>query len=290
MSNTFDAALVQSTISEQAQTVLANRLAALSLFSSDFSTEVKKPKDTIIVPIVSATGATVLNPTDFEPGGGTTIGKESVVLDHVFQPFQLTLAEIQCGHRLERLVKINMDAIADKIWALATAPITVANYGAATVTTAAASITPTNGDLPKLWAAVAKSGRKGLVVNPTIYSGLIPTSTTSLPLSQGAYGFDAGVYFASVFGGQSGLAGFACAPEALAIASAAPSLEHVSDKFMISDSVTLDNLGMTIYYNVWSSTGNRALNASFEVMFGASKAITAGTMALIVPTPAGSGA
>ena len=61
-------------------------------------------------------------------------------------------------------------------------------------------------------------------MNPGIYSQLIPTSTTSLPLSAGAYGFDGGVFYASNFPSEAKLAGFACSSEAIAMAAAAPDL------------------------------------------------------------------
>ena len=197
MSNTIAAQLIVDTLAEQSKTVLANRLAALSHFASDFSGDVKKPNDTIQVSIASATASTQVNPTTFNNIGGTTLSATSVSLDHVYQPFGLEYSDIQNAIRLERLVKINLDALADKIWALATAPITVANFGAATVTAADSAVTPGSSQLKALWAGVSKAGRKALIVNPGIYSQLIPTSTTSLPLSEGAYGFDGGVYYAS---------------------------------------------------------------------------------------------
>ncbi|MEN9535090.1 MAG: hypothetical protein RLZ22_152 [Verrucomicrobiota bacterium] len=282
MPNTFDSALVADSIAQQAQTVLANRLSALNLFASDFSSDVKKAKDTVQVPLVTATGATVVNPTNFEPGGSATVGKASVTLDHIFQPFAITASELASGHRLERLIRISLDALADKIWALATAPITVANFGAAAVTKAATGITPTSGDIAKVWAAVSKSPRKGLVVNPTIYSQLIPTSTTGLSLGQGAYGFDNGVHYATQFSGETNMIGFGCAPEALVMAAAAPAIDDaVRAQFAVSDIVTLDQLGLSVQYNVWGSTANRQVNASLEVMFGAAAGITDGTMAII---------
>jgi hypothetical protein len=282
MPNTIDSALIASTISEQAQTVLANRLAALTLFSSDHSAEVKKPKDTIQVPIATATASTQTNPTSFNSTGGTTLDKATVALDHIYQPFGLDYSDIQSAIKLEKLVKINLNALADKIWSIVTAPITVANYGAAVVAPATASANFAAGDLAKLWASVSKSSSKGLVLSPTLYSGIIPTATTSITLDKGAYGFDNGVFYANQFSGQTRLAGFACSPEALAIASAAPAMDHVRDRMLVSDVVTLDQIGLSIYYNVWSDPSSRAIVASAEVMFGAAKAVTSGTMGLIV--------
>lgn len=277
MANTIDSALLADSIAAQTKTVLANRLAALNVFASDFSSDVKKPKDTIQVPIASATASTQVNPESFNDLGGVTLGKATVALDHVYQPFGLSYSDLQNNIRLERLIKINVDAIASKIWALATAPITVANFGAAVLSS---NPTIANGGLATLWAAIEKSDRKGCVLNPAAYAGFIPTSSQSLPLSAGAYGFDNGLHYASSFGGEVGLLGFACSPEAVAIASAAPALADAD--YMVSDSVAIDGLGMSVFYNVWADKSTRSLIASLEVMFGASKGLTDGTMALIV--------
>jgi len=280
MANTFDSALVADSIAAQTKTILSNRLAALNLFASDFSSDVKKPKDTVHVPIASATASTAVNPTVFNSIGGTTLGKASVTLDHIYQPFGLAYSDLQSAHRLDRLIQINLDAMADKIWALVTAPITIANFGAATVTSAPNTVSATSGDLPKLWAAVSKSARKGLVVSPVVFSNLIPTSSTALNLGAGAYGFENGVHYASSFGGEAGLYGFACSPEALVMASAVPAL--ADNDYMVSDSVTLDQIGLTVAYNVYSDKSTRSLIASLEVMFGAAAGLTDGTMALMV--------
>jgi hypothetical protein len=283
MANVFDSGLVVATISQQVQTVLANRLAPLRLFTSDFSNEVKKAKDTIQVPIVSATSATSVNPTNFEPGSNVTVGKTTVTLDHVVQFFGIDQADLALGHRLENLVKINVDALADKLWSIAITPITTTNYGNATVTTT--TITPGSGHLASLWAAISKSTNKGLVVTPSIYSALIPTNADFLPLQNGAYGFDQGVYYANTFSGAvAGLDGFACSREAVCVAAAKPMIDPaVSSQFQISDQVvTLDQLGLSVYWNVWGSTNNRAVNASIELMFGSAPGLTSNTMALII--------
>jgi hypothetical protein len=118
------------------------------------------------------------------------------------------------------------------------------------------------------------------VVSPVVYSQLIPTSTTALNLGEGAYGFENGVHYATSFGGEAGLYGFACSPEALVMAAAVPAL--ADNDYLVSDSVTLDQIGLSIAYNVYSDKSTRSLIASLEVMFGAAPGLTAGTMALMV--------
>jgi hypothetical protein len=281
MPNTIAAQLIVDTLAAQSQTILANRLAALSNFSTDFSSDVKRPKDVIQVAVATAGSTTLTNPSAFNVIGDSTLAATAVTLNHLYQPFGLSYSDVQNAVRLERLVKINLDALADKIWAVATAPITVANFGAATVTAADSAVTPGSAQLRALWAGVNKAGRKALIVNPGIYSQLIPTSTTSLPLEDGAYGFDGGVYYANLFPSEAKLAGFACSPDAIAMASAAPALDNVRDGMLVSEVVTLEGLGMSIFYNVWADKSTRNLVASAELMFGASKSVTSGTIASV---------
>jgi hypothetical protein len=281
MPNTIAAQLIVDTLAAQSQTILANRLAALSNFSTDFSSDVKRPKDVIQVAVATAGSTTLTNPSSFNVIGDSTLAATAVTLNHLYQPFGLSYSDVQNAVRLERLVKINLDALADKIWATATAPITVANFGAATVTAADSAVTPGSAQLRALWAGVNKAGRKALIVNPGIYSNLIPTSTTSLPLADGAYGFDGGVYYANLFPSEAKLAGFACSPDAIAMAAAAPALDNVRDGMLVSEVVQLEGLGMSIYYNVWADKSTRNLVASAELMFGASKSVTSGTIASI---------
>ena len=281
MANTINSALIVDSVAEYGLTKLANRLAPLGLFTSDFSADVKRPKDVVQVSLSTAGSTTQTNPTAFNSIGGSTVGASGITLNHLYQEFGLSYADIQNGVKLDRLIKVNMDKLADAIWAAATAPITVANFGAATVTAADSAVTPGSANLKALWAGVSKSDTKALVVNTGIYSQLIPTSTTSLPLSEGAYGFDAGVFYASSFPSEAKLAGFACAPEAIAMASAKPDFSAVEGQLMLSESVTLDKLGLTIFYNVWGDPSSRNLIGSFELMFGASKGITSGTIASV---------
>ena len=284
MANTFDAGLVAATISRETMTVLGNRLAKLALFSTDFSNEVRKPKDTVNVAIASSTNATVVNPTNFTPDSLTVVDKTSVVMNHLAQFFGVSESDLASGHRLEQLVKVNAQAFADKIWATAIAPVTVANFGAAPVTDPT-TVTPTGDGLKELWAHVSKADDKGLVLDAATYSQLIPTSTESLTLSDGAYGFENGVHYATTFtGAEAGVQGFSCSKDAIAIACAAPAIDaSVSQNFYSSEVVLLEDLGLSVYTNVYGDISTRQVTASMEIMMGASAAVTANTLGIIKP-------
>ena len=281
MANSINSALIVDTVAELSLTSLSNRLAGLRNFASDFSSDVKRPKDVVQVALSTAGSTTLTNPTSFNSIGASTLGASAVELNHLYQPFGLSYADVQNGIRLEKILKINMDKLADSIWAAATAPITVANFGAATVTAADSAVVPGSAQLKALWAGVSKAGRKTLIVNPGIYSQLIPTATTGLPLSAGAYGFDGGVFYASSFPSETKLAGFACSSEAIAMAAAAPDLEAVGSDFLVREVVPVEGLGLNVYYNVWVDKSTRNVIGSMELMFGANKAITTGTIASV---------
>lgn len=281
MANTINTALIVDSVAELSLTSLSNRLAGLRNFASDFSSDVKRPKDVVQVALSTAGSTTLTNPTSFNSIGDSTLGATAVTLNHLYQPFGLSYADIQNGIRLEKILKINMDKLADSIWAAATAPITVANFGAATVTGADSTVTPGSANLRALWAGVSKAGRKTLIVNPGIYSQLIPTSTTSLSLSEGAYGFEGGVFYANLFPSEAKLAGFSCSAEAIAMASASPDLESVGQEFLMREVVPIEGLGISVSYNVWVDPTTRNLIGSMELMFGAAKGITTGTIASV---------
>ncbi len=76
---------------------------------------------------------------------------------------------------------------------------------------------------------------------------------------------------------------FACAPATSVILADSPALgSAVSQNFVSSGVITLEQLGLSIYSNVYGDSATRQVTASMEVMFGSSAAVTDGTMALIV--------
>ncbi len=281
MSNVFDSALLPDTVSRRAETVLQNRLAPLAAFTRNFGDQLLRTNDTLQVPIASATSATSVNPATFEPGSSTTVDKATITLDHLVQFFGLSDTDIKNGRVLEQLIDINLGKIADKIFSVAITPVTTVNFGVAVVTTE--TITPGSGHLPTLWAAISKADMKSLIVNPTIYSGLIPTNTQQFNLGTGAYGFD-GIYFANSFtGAVASLKGFAISNRAIGIASALPAIDEiVRRKIEAQTIIAIPGLGLSLAFNMWSVTSSRARQCTFELMFGSKAVLTSGTAALII--------
>ena len=279
MANTIDTALIVDSVTQGTQTVLGKKLAALRLFSRDFSSDTKRASDVVQVRLATAGSTTQVNPTSFDGVGASTLDNAPVTLEHIYQEFGLEYSDIKNGIKLEDLIKVNLNAFAAKIWDKATAPITVANFGAATVTAADSAITPGSANAKALWAAVSKSDEKGLVTNAGVYANFIPTSLTSLPIAEGAYGFENGVHYASSFNGEAKLAAFACSPDALAVASRRVELPDES-QYLVVQPITVDSLGITALWTVAYHKNTRKLVASIETMFGAAAGIKTDTMAL----------
>lgn len=281
MANTFDSALIVDSVSSVALKKLPNRLSALALASKRFDTDVKKPGETVQVKVASATASTEVDPTDFDTTGGTTVGAVGVTLHHIRQPFGLSNEDLKNGFTIEQVIGINIDAFAQKIWELFTAPITVANFGAAVANVTEDQVTPGSAHVKAAWAAVSKSSSKAFVANSLVYANFIPTSTQSLPLTAGAYGFENGVHYATSFAGETGMIAFAADPNALAIASAKPPLEDAAG-YLVNESLQIPELGITVYWNLYYSKAKRAYVGSIETMFGCEAAVKQGTCAIII--------
>ena len=85
----------------------------------------------------------------------------------------------------------------------------------------------------------------------------------------------------SLFPSEAKLAGFACSAEAIAMASASPDLESVGGQFLLKEVVPIEGLGISVSYNIWVDPSTRNLVGSMELMFGANKGITSGTIASV---------
>lgn len=281
MANTIDTALIVDSVTSRATSVLGKRLVTLRAFSRDFSSDTKRAGDVVQVKLATAGSTTLVNPTDFDSVGASTLDNSPVTLEHIVQPFGLEYSDIKNGVRLEDLITVNLNAFAAKIWDKVTQHVTVANFGAAVATQADSAVTPGSSYVKAAWAAVSKSDEKVFIANAGIYSNFIPTSTTSLPLQDGSYGFDRGVHYATSFNGEAKLAAFAAAPEALATAMRMPELNDAGD-YLVNEDILIPSLGITVKHTVAHYKNKRNLVGTFEVMFGSNTGIKTDTLAIIL--------
>ena len=287
MANTFDAALVTDSLRDAAITTLHSRLAPLSAFSRDFSADQLRPLATVQVPIATAGSTTQTNATNFE-SGDSTLDNVAVSVSQYSNSFHITNAQLNGGHRLERLAKINASYLANKIIDIAFAPITTANFGAAVIDVDTADLV-TATSLKTLWASLKDGDVRNLIVDGSIYANFLPANLEAFQLASGGknvgmYGYDFFTYNNRWDGAGATIKGFACSPNAIAVASGIPTASPADSDMISQELITLDDLGLTVQMNMWVSRASRALWASYDVMFGASVADT-GALKIIKLTP-----
>lgn len=274
MSNTFDSALVTDSLRDVAITVLQSRLAPLNAFSQDFSADPLKPRATVQVPIATAGGTTQTNATNFE-SGDSTLDNVAVSVSQYSNSFHLTNDQINSGHRLEKIAKINLHQLANKIIDVALAPVTAANFGAATIDVDTAGDV-TAASLKTLWAALKDGDSRNVIVDGSIYAQFLPANLEAFQVAAGGknvgmYGFDFFSYNNRWDGAEATVKGFACSPQAIAVASGLPANDIAGSDMMAVENIEIPDLGLTVQMNMWVSRATRAVWASYDVMFGAAK-------------------
>ncbi len=271
MSNTLSAGLVPDTAADMAITVLQNKLAALSVFSTDFSADLVDPTRPMAIPVVTSGSTTLESPTNFEQGDSTIIS-ELVSPVHLSQPFHITQAELNSGHKLERLFKVNLRKLADSINEKVYAPLTVANY----TNTPVVAATPADLDtdaLKTVWSSISNADEKNIVLQGDYYANYIPANRDNFALSDGIHGFDKFRMNNNFAGAEAAVVGFAADPQAMAIASRVPAMTDAArDGMMESRVIEIPDLGIAVQFNMWFSLASRTTWASFDICVGSAKA------------------
>lgn len=287
MANTFSSSLVTDVATKAAITALQSRLAPIKNFTTDFSSDVVNPLRTLQVGVATAAGSVVSSPTSFE-SQGSTLDKASVSMTHYSAQFGISSADLNKGFTLERIMQINLRALANAIIDAALAPVSTANFGDAVYSTA---ITTATGGvlgndlitkaLPTLWGSLKDGTSRNLVLDGSYYQYLLPQSGFSLKPGEGAYGFDSvtfnnrwnGAGTVSVTGTSKTIKGFVASPEAIAVATALPYVDSaVASLLQMSEVIEVPDLGISVQFNVWGSLASRSLQASFDIVAGAAKA------------------
>lgn len=266
MANTLSSSLLLDQIGEQMITTLGNKLAPFNAFSKDFSTDVLPQGANVQVKKATAGASVQTDPTSFE-SGDTTITNVNVLLKHYSVSFNLTSKELNQRYRLDNLVDINAQGIANKLIDVALAPVTSTNFPT-NVNVAQNAFVVAN--VKTLWAAAAKSSKRFLILDAVAYSQLLPSDKNSFIPGTGAYGYD-GIYLNTRWtGAGSGIYGIACGPEAIAVAGGIPIVDDSVAALMAAQRViTIPDLGVSVQVNTWGSLSSRAAWCSFDVMFGA---------------------
>ena len=140
MANTLSSSLIPDTVADMGITVLQDKLASLECFTTDFSGDLVDPTRPTNIAVAASTSAVQTSPTNFETGD-TTVNSVEVAPTHYSKSFHLTQADLNSGHKLERMLKINLHTLANAIMDDVFAPVTAANFGTAHVAATPVSYT-----------------------------------------------------------------------------------------------------------------------------------------------------
>jgi hypothetical protein len=278
MANTFSASLVQDTVSTAGMTSLGPVLDATGKFSFNVGVDPINKTGSVHVPITVSTSAALTNPTNYA-AGDTTVESREVTVNEYAKSFHITQAQANEGKGLAQLIGKNMQTIANQAQDIIYAPLTVSNFGAASLDVTAAAFDPAT-DLKTVWKAGKDFPTKNLVLEGDWYGELVPTSNDNFRLgSQGAYGFDSIALNNRWDGAGANVIGFLGAADSLAIASGEPAIDStVQDGMEQYFEVPLAN-GISVYFAMWVDINSRTRWASLGLMLGSGPGdTTAGTL------------
>ena len=272
MANTIDVDLLIDTLSgEKAIAFLANRLAPLGAFSTDFSNDIVPATKSLQIVKVTAGSKTLINPTEFNSGDSTT-SNIAVTVDAYSQPFHITSKELNQRMRLENLAEANLNELAltlSKVWTALILTTTFTNTG---VTVAQSSFSAANAKT--LLGSVMKCAQKSLILDGVAFAQLAPSDKNAFQLGEtGAYGFQ-GIHCQTAWtGATANVYGFAAGPEALAMYANIPLIDPgVAARLDGQKVVTIPGIELPVQINTWVDVATRARWASYDIMFGAAVA------------------
>lgn len=280
--NTIDTTnLTTAMLSSGLIVVLQNRLAPLASFTRDFTIDPIKPLAVVQVPIATTGGTAQSNATDFEDTTNFvgTLDNVAITPARLTAGSYISAANLQGGFRMAQWAEIKAHELADKIQAAVNAIITTTNFdrkseltsGATSVVSTAAAFAKT--DLDDMWASIAKSPMKYVMLDGNYFKRFLPANLESFNPLQGNSlpGWD-GFYLNTYWtGAETNTKGFACNPQAIAVAAGLPAASPNRGQNTSVQVVTLPGLALSVELQQWYSTSTKTDWANWEVMFGAAK-------------------
>jgi hypothetical protein len=245
----------------------------LRAFSLDASPDPYKPKATAVLKHVTAGPTTQTDATSFE-SGNSTIDPTSVTMHQYSTAFAVSNTDLQSGLRMEDLRTLALANFSNSVIEAATAPITVGNFGAATVISSSTAFGLS--DLATLQAALKKSPVKNLILDGAYVAriannpGFFQKAGNVGGPSNGwaAYGWD-GIYQNSDWtGAGTGVVGFACAPQAIAGVVGLPAAVQAPGGILEMKTAVIPGLDISVAVYRWMNPATRTMWCSYDVMAG----------------------
>jgi len=244
---------------------LTSRLAALSAFALHVSPKPLRPAAVHEVGRCTGVGATQTNRTDWEANGDSTVDAVEITPAQISQSFHLRHLDTQGGATVKSIIEKNVAAFAAKCMDVVLAPLTAANYGAATLTKTAAAFVAADvstlaGGIDSPNRALVLHGGHLMKLAGSVVAG--PNGKLVFP------GFTNLAENSRWTAAEANVRGFACAPEALIVLAGLPA-EMPSSAPLLQQAVTIPGIELQALYTAWIAPGTRTLWCSFDVVIGA---------------------
>lgn len=277
MSNTYSGTLVTSFLIDGSVTDLQNRWAMLNSFSRDYDPDPYKPLATGVLKHVTVGATAQTNATNFE-SGDSTVAPVSVTTAQKTVSFNVSNSDLNSGLRMENLVTINAAVFANTVIETVTAPITVANFGAAAVASAAAAFSFS--DLATLQGALKKSPIKNLILDGTFIARIANTpgffqTTGVVGGGSGAwkaFGWDMITQNTDWTGTVAGdkVQGFACNPQAIIVLAGRPlTPANIPGGILSEETFVVPEVNVTVTLYKWFNPSTRIFWCSYDIVVGA---------------------
>lgn len=283
--DTSGGALVPTMLSSVVVTVLQDALAPLRSFTLSVEPQRRLGRNTLQTVKVPTGGTGVINPTNFfdTTNFAATVTNVAVTPAHLVVGWELSNADLQNGYSIEYAARLKAAELATLIFSRINPLLISTNFANPLVKSFAAWAAS---DMKTLWSRLAKSPLKYAILDPEYFKVLLPDNALNFnPLEDeaGIPGWDGIFYHTYWTGAGANVRGFACAPQAIAVAAGLPeTAEQVRASFVASQVVQLDRLGIEVEQNIAASLSTRSLWATLEVMLGA--AVADGSAGVLVTT------
>jgi ATP-dependent protease ClpP protease subunit len=268
---TDSATLIGSFLAAGIVTVLQNKCAALRALTRDFGTGPMAPRQPVVVTKVSAGGTAQTNATDFEDTTNFvgTAGAVSITPSQITVGGYIDNAELNSGFRIGMWTEIKAAEMADKLMAAVAAIITTGNFTATPHLSASASFG--GDDMRTLWGMLKKANQKHLILDGEYYARLLPSTREEFNVAEASWPGWNGVFLNTVWtGATANTVGFACDPQAIAVAAGLPLTSAQSGAAGLGQSViTVPGVELSVQQNSWFSNKTRTEWVTWDVVFGA---------------------
>lgn len=288
--NSFAAGLTTNFLILGAITKLGPMVAPLNAFSRDNSVDPYKPLASGIQKFNSTVqdgSDTLTDATDFtgSTSSDSTLEAVTIAVHQYTQTLHLTNAQLNSGVRMADLIEAKLGSFRAKIAAVATAPITLANFGTLAGTTGAidpvVSAPDAFGfsDLATLQGGLKKSVIKNVLLDGEYMARVSNTPSFfqqagvvgGMKNAWSAFGWDL-IALNTVWPAAENVRGFACNPQAIGLVSGLPlnPPEGIPGNVVQIGVAQLAGPDIAVATYLWFDANARTLRASYDIMLGAS--------------------